>query len=119
MSVRTFLGRLAALVPRPRAHTTLYYGVLSSHSKHRARVVPTSTPAARAQDASFAALMRHSFGIDPLTCRRCKGRMRFANVLFDAREVKRLLAHLRCFSDPLPIHPARGPPEPHDTLDFP
>ena len=63
--------------------------------------------------------MRHSFGIDPRSCRKCKGRMRFVNIVFDAREVKRLLDHLRCFSDPLPIHHARGPPEPHDAFDFP
>jgi hypothetical protein len=119
MSVRTFLTRLAALVPRPRAHTTLYFGVLASHAKHRARGVPTSPPRARAHDASWAALMRHAFGIDPLSCRRCKGRMRFVNVLFDAREVKRLLSHLRCFSDPLPFHPARGPPEHPEAFDFP
>ncbi len=119
MSVRTFLTRLAALVPRPRAHTTLYFGVLASHAKQRARVVPTSSPRARAQDSSWAALMRHAFGIDPLSCRRCRARMRFVNVVFDAREVKRLLAHLRCFSDPLPIHPARAPPEHADVFEFP
>ena len=45
--------------------------------------------------------------------------MRFVNVVFDAREVKRLLAHLRCFSDPLPIQPARGPPDDAESFDFP
>ncbi len=39
--------------------------------------------------------------------------------LFDAREVERLLSHLLCFSDPLPIHPARGPPGHAETFDFP
>jgi len=120
MSVRTFLTRLAALVPRPRAHTTLYFGVLAPHAKHRARVVPSpQSPRARAHDTSWAALMRHSFGIDPLTCRQCRGRMRFVNVVFDRREVERLLVHLRCVSDPLPVHPARAPPEHPETFDFP
>jgi hypothetical protein len=119
MSVRTFLTRIAALVPRPRAHSTLYFGVLASHSKQRASVVPATPPRPRAHDASWAALMRHSFGIDPLSCRRCRGRMRFVNVVFDPREVKRLLGYLRCFSDPLPIHPARAPPEHPEALDFP
>ena len=63
--------------------------------------------------------MSHAFGIDPLSCRRCKGRVRFVNVVFDAREVKRLLSHLRCFSDPLPSHPARGPKEHAEAFDFP
>ena len=43
MSVRTFLTRLAALVPRPRTNTTLYYGVLAPHAKHRRRHRPHST----------------------------------------------------------------------------
>jgi hypothetical protein len=118
MNVRTFLTRLAALVPRPRANTTLYYGVLASHAKHRDAVVPTPPEPPRAHDASWAALMRHSFGIDVLTCRLCRGRMRFTHVVFESDEVRRLLAHLRCFSDPLPVSPARGPPDLPDSLDF-
>jgi hypothetical protein len=119
MSVRTFLTRLAALVPRPRTNTTLYYGVLASHAKHRRAVIPEPPNRPRAHDASWAALMRHSFGLDVLSCRICRGRMRFTHVVFDPTEVRRLLAHLRCFSDPLPVSPCRGPPDAHDTLDFP
>ena len=62
--------------------------------------------------------MKHSFGIDVLCCHKCNGRMRFVAVLFRQAEVRRLLCHLRCFSDPLPIHPARAPPD-HEQLDFP
>ncbi len=119
MSVRTFLTRLAALVPRPRANTTLYYGVLAPHAKHRNAIVPTPPDQSRAHDASWAALMRHAFGLDVLSCRLCRGRMRFTHVVFDPDEVRRLLGHLRCFSDPLPVCPARGPPDGPDTLDFP
>ncbi|MCZ7681396.1 MAG: hypothetical protein M5U28_22435 [Sandaracinaceae bacterium] len=53
--------------------------------------------------------MRHSFGLDVLSCPQCKGRLRFVAVVFDRVEVERLLAHLRFFGDPLPIHPARAP----------
>jgi hypothetical protein len=63
--------------------------------------------------------MRRSFGLNVLSCKRRKGRMRFVAVIFDPVEVKRLLAYLRCFSDPLPTHPARAPPEYEETLDFP
>jgi hypothetical protein len=45
--------------------------------------------------------------------------MRFVAVLFERDETKRLLAHQKLFSDPLPIHPARAPPDCPDTLDFP
>ncbi len=120
MSPSVFLARLASLVPRPRANTTLYFGVLAAHSRDRAHVTPErSATASRTQDPSWAALMRRSFGIDVLSCPRCKGRLRFVAVLFDGAEVKRLLAHLRCFSDPLPMHPARGPPQHEETFDFP
>lgn len=118
MSASTFLARLASLVPRPRVNTTLYYGVLAAHSRDRASITPKSKTT-RAHDASWAALMRHSFGIDVLCCPRCKGRLRFVAVVFDPVEVKRLLAHLRCFSDPLPVQPARAPPEHDESFDFP
>ncbi len=40
MTPDTFLARLCALVPPPRAHTVLYYGVLSAHHKLRSAIVP-------------------------------------------------------------------------------
>jgi hypothetical protein len=40
MSVRTLLTRPAALVPRPRAHSTVYFGVLASRSQQRASCPP-------------------------------------------------------------------------------
>ncbi len=40
MSPDTFLARLCALVPPPRAHSVLYYGVLSAHHALRFAVVP-------------------------------------------------------------------------------
>ena len=40
MTPHTFLARLCALVPPPRAHTVLYYGVLSGHHTLRSAVVP-------------------------------------------------------------------------------
>ena len=46
MSPHTFLARLCALVPPQRAHTVLYYGVLSAHHALRSAVVPrTDEPA--------------------------------------------------------------------------
>ncbi len=35
-----FIARLAALVPRPRAHLTRYHGVFAPHSRWRAEVTP-------------------------------------------------------------------------------
>ena len=121
MDVRTFLGRLASLVPRPRANTTIYAGVLAANAKDRADIVPQPKHGrSRAEHASWAALMKHSFGLDVLSCRACSGRMRFVTVLLAPAQVRRLLAHLRCFGDPLPVSPARGPPHLHvQQLEFP
>ena len=41
-----FMARLAALVPKPRAHLTRYHGVFVSASPDRARVVPGNDDAA-------------------------------------------------------------------------
>ena len=119
MTASTFLSRLASLVPRPRANNLIYSGVLAGNATGRKKVVPTTANPKRVIDSSFAALMRHSFGIDLLSCRKCRGRMRFVAVILERSEVKRILQHLRMWSDPLPIEPARAPPEYPDELDFP
>lgn len=120
MTPSAFLGRLASLVPRPRKNTTIYSGVLGGHAKGRDRIVPKPTrTATRREDSEWAAMMKHSFGIDVLSCRRCNGRMKLVAVVLDRKEVRRLLQSLRLWSDPLPVHPARGPPDEPDSLDFP
>ena len=40
-----FIARLAALVPKPRAHLTRYHGVFAPASPHRAWIVPGAPPA--------------------------------------------------------------------------
>lgn len=40
LSPTEFLGRIAALVPPPRAHLVRFHGVFAPHSKSRARIVP-------------------------------------------------------------------------------
>src|SRR3954466_9249830 len=41
MSPLQFMQRLAALVPRPRLHLIRFHGVLASHAKLRAQIVPS------------------------------------------------------------------------------
>ena len=120
MTPSVFIGRLCSLVPRPRRNTTLYYGVLAGNARGRDKLVPKpSGTKRRHEDASWAALMKHSFGLDVLGCRCCGGRMRLVAVIHDRKEVRRLLQNLRVWSDPLPVHPARGPPDEPETFDFP
>jgi hypothetical protein len=51
-----FIARLAALVPKPRAHLTRYHGVFAPASPDRARIVPKTRAAAanRAKDSGEA-----------------------------------------------------------------
>jgi hypothetical protein len=81
------LARVCALIPPPRFHVVRYHGVLSSHAKVRAEVVPHAPDRAPKQlplfesDASilppeprrrpWAWLLRHAFEVDVTTCPRC------------------------------------------------
>ena len=86
----TFIERLAALVPPPRAHPLTYHGVLAPASAWRDLVVPkrAPVPAAHSHAASapnlptapstsarshsrrstWAELLRRVFALDVLTC---------------------------------------------------
>ena len=112
----TFLERLASLVPRPRANTLLYHGILAGHASHRARALPGPPGPPRRRNTAWADLMRKSFGLDVLSCRDCGGRMRYVAALIERSGLARALrAHgYRC--EALPIRPARPPPGPaeHD-----
>ncbi|HMW53871.1 MAG TPA: transposase [Rhodocyclaceae bacterium] len=48
LSPTQFMGRLAALIPPPRAHLTRFHGIFAPHSKHRSRIIPEPSPAAAA-----------------------------------------------------------------------
>ena len=134
------LRKLAVLIPPPRQHQARYLGVLSSHSKHRARVVPQvqhdavagSTPGSppqpepevpasappgapesppRAGRLDWRTLLQRVFKFDVLSCRRCSGRLRVLAVIMDPFVVRRILEHLRLPADPPQVAPARGPPQ--------
>ena len=57
MTPDTFIARLCALVPRPRAHTVLYYGVLAAHHALRPRITPR--PHERPQPTQLALFVPH------------------------------------------------------------
>jgi hypothetical protein len=50
-----FIARLAALVPKPRAHLTRYHGVFAPASPDRARIVPRPRTAAATERAEVSA----------------------------------------------------------------
>ena len=119
MTPDAFIARLATLVPRPRRNTTIYFGVLAAGSKGRDEIVPCQEDERGVRpDASWASLMKSSFGLDVLACPRCGERLRFVEVVHDRKKVRALLEGLGFWTEPLPLHPARGPPDEHETIDY-
>jgi len=121
-----FIARLAALVPKPRAHLTRYHGVFAPASPDRARVVPGSRAAAakrvrgcgeasataRQRALSWAQRLKRVFAIDIETCRRCGGKLRVIASIEDSAVIERILEHLGGdgeLSDR--ANPSRAPPQ--------
>jgi Putative transposase len=86
------VGRLAALVPPPRAHLTRYFGVFAPRAKLRRLIVPRrnadlpchASPSAEPKEdapqrperrTSWATLLARVFAVDVLACPRCSSRM--------------------------------------------
>ena len=109
-----FIGRLAALVPRPRVNLTRFHGVFSPNSKLRERVVPAKS----GQDASskpkscgltWAQRLKRVFDIDIETCDKCGGKLKVIACIEDPEVIEKILHHLGL--DESPHEPAsRSPP---------
>lgn len=103
-----FIARLAALVPKPRAHLTRYHGVFAPASPDRARIVPGIRAAAaasageggavstsdRQRSLTWAQRLKRVFAIEIETCRHCGGRLRVIASIEDAAVIARILEHL-------------------------
>ena len=132
----TFIERLAALVPPPRAHQLTYHGVLAPASAWRDLVVPKRAPAStspscgplapnsptapsnsvrsRSSRSIWAELLRRVFAVDVLSCPHCGGPRRLIAQLTDPVVVHKVLPYIG--------HPT-GPPRPaparsREQLDF-
>ncbi len=132
----TFIGRLAALVPHPREHQITYHGVLAPASPLRDHVA-LRPPSSRARSGkangspgnpgstdpnqpsegprfSWADLMKRVFAKDVLKCPRCGSRRHMLAAISDGQMIRRILVVLRLSglpTEPLPIAPAREPPQ--------
>jgi hypothetical protein len=131
------LVRLCAAVPPPRFHTVRYFGVLSSHSSYRARVVPggsEDTTAHRPPPASgdqlellgeqddaapkatrhrWAWLLAHIFAADLEHCPQRGGPMRWANGAKTEATALRLMAQLGLARGPPPVRQHATPGQLH------
>ena len=79
LSPMEFMGRLAALVPRPRVNLTRFHGVFSPNSKLRKGVVPQKpveeqeNPKPKAYSMTWAQRLKRVFAIDIEKCEKCGG----------------------------------------------
>jgi hypothetical protein len=132
----TFIERLAALVPSPRAHQLTYHGVLAPASAWRDLVVPKRAPVpathspgalapnsptapstsarSRSSRSTWAELLRRVFAVDVLTCPHCGGPRRLIAQLTDPVVVRKILAHLGHPTEP----PRPAPTRSREQLDF-
>ncbi len=138
MDPLTFLSRLAALIPRPRAHMLTYHGILAGRASYRDRVVPVPPGSAsdegvascdhvgspcdpervasgrprrsRSKYYTWAELMKRVFAIDVLVCDRCGGPRKVLKFLTDPVVIRRILVHLGLPTEAPRLAKARAPP---------
>ena len=95
-----FIGRLAALVPRPRVNLTRFHGVFSPNSKLRDHVVPQQPvePEQRQKPKTYsmtwAQRLKRVFAIDIEKCEKCGGRVRVIASIEDPDVIQKILKHL-------------------------
>ena len=117
----TFIERLSALIPRPRAHQHTYHGVLPPAAPYRDLIVPgprtsataSATPVdcarAHGSDAkrrsnsttsTWAQLLQRVFAIDVLECPNCGARRKLIALIGEGVVVRKILDHLGLPSEP-------------------
>jgi hypothetical protein len=120
-----FIARLAALVPKPRAHLTRYHGVFAPASPDRPQVVPRNRAVVsnegqggepsdtdRQRSLTWAQRLKRVFAIDIEVCRRCGGQLKVIASIEDPPVIERILAHLGGASESAdPANPSRAPPQ--------
>ena len=116
------LGRLAVLVPRPQCNGRIYYGVLAAHHGWRAAIVPSCrTPQGlgrtrKGRRLGWEQLLFRVLGVHGMTC-DCGAPLRAVADIDDPDVVRAILSSMQLPTDPLPISPARPPPD-DDALDW-
>ncbi len=121
LSPLALIGRLAALVPPPRRHMTLYCGVLSSHASLRKEAVPAAagseasrrgsdSPKDRPKYTRWSDLLRRVFGIE-VVCQKCQTPLRLISLVKSESIARRILVAMHLPAEVPELHPARPPPE--------
>ncbi len=97
LSPMEFMGRLAALVPRPRVNLTRFHGVFSLNSKLREYVVPQRSveeqenPKPKAYSMTWAQRLKRVFAIEIEKCEKCGGPVRIIASIEDPDVIQKIL----------------------------
>ena len=124
-----WLDRLVALIPPPRKHRHRYYGALAPNSPLRQALIALAQPAEIAAAPTpvepfppaeplhrqaardvWALLLARIYGVLPLLCPKCGGKMRIIAFITEGTAIREILAHLDEPTSPPRLMPARGPP---------
>ena len=95
-----FMGRLAALVPKPRVNLTRFHGVFSPNSKLREYVVPQKPVEEqenlkpKAYSMTWAQRLKRVFAIEIEKCEKCGGPVRIIASIEDPDVIQKILKHL-------------------------
>ncbi len=100
LSPQEFIGRLAALIPKPRVNLTRFHGVFAPNSKLRPKVVPDNTEQpkqsgqSKAYAMTWAQRLKRVFSIDIEKCPKCGGKMKAIACIEDPDTIEKILHHL-------------------------
>ena len=101
-----FIARLAALVPRPKAHLLRYHGLFAPNARDRAAIMARrkvaskaatddeSAPQACTTPTSWMARLKRVLAIDVSKCRHCGGELQAIGAITDPRVIARILKHM-------------------------
>ena len=119
-----FMGRLAALVPRPRVNLTRFHGVFSPNSKLREYVVPQKSveeqenQKPKAYSMTWAQRLKRVFAIEIEKCEKCGGPVQIIASIEDPDVIQKFLKRLglELPGDPLIRSPPAGLDDQQTTL---
>jgi hypothetical protein len=105
-----FFARMLMHLPKPRLHTTFFYGWYSNSSRGRRRKLRSgdssdpepSSSREELPDAAerrrlrrlWATMLRRILEVDPLTCRECGSEMKIVAFIMDPPIIRKILGHL-------------------------
>jgi hypothetical protein len=98
-SNESFIQRLVALIPPAKSNQTRFHGIFAPNFKDREKIIPSKKEGTTIQKKPnrvlWADLMKLSFGLDVLVCKKCSGRMKPIAVIKDKKVARKILEAMK------------------------